>query len=162
VFFSIPSVLEESPEMKLFDMSPTGYTLEYASHLLEAIGEEGRKKYLSQQLPVDLIYPGLFAVTFTLMLTWVARKISEAKSWLFSAAYVPAFAGLFDYLENLGIYIMLVSYPNLSHGLVLFASISTILKSLLTVLFYVLLVYVLVLLGIKFKAQPVAGGDTTR
>ena len=39
LLYTIPSVLELAPEMKLFDMSPTGYSLDYARSLLEAIGE---------------------------------------------------------------------------------------------------------------------------
>jgi len=153
VFFSIPSVIEESPETVLFDMSPFGYSLDYARDLLKAIGEEGRHKYLSQQLPIDLIYPGLFAVTYTLMLAWIVSKLSLGSSWLHYALYVPAFAGLFDYIENFGIYLMIVNYPDLNHGVVLFSSIFTISKSVMTIVFYFLLMYVLVLWGIKHKAQ---------
>ena len=68
ILYSIPAVLEQAPEMKLFDMSPGGYSYEYATELLEVIGPEGREKYLRLQLPIDFIYPGLFAVTYTLML----------------------------------------------------------------------------------------------
>ena len=57
VVFSIPAVLEASPDMVLFDVSPMGYSHEYANELLESIGEDGRRKYMLQQLPVDLIYP---------------------------------------------------------------------------------------------------------
>ena len=100
LLYSIPAVLEEAPDMKLFDMSPSGYTLEYAQELLSAIGEAGRQTYLSLQLPVDFIYPGLFAVTYSLLLAWLFNKGFARESPVFYLALVPFFAGLFDYLEN--------------------------------------------------------------
>lgn len=159
VFASIPAVLEEAPDLVLFDMSPLGYSFEFAVQLLDGIGEEGRRRYLFHQLPIDLVYPGLFAVTYTLMLIWVAGKFANKKSWLFTLAYIPFVAGILDYLENLGIFIMLVSYPDLDSGIVLSASICTVLKSVMTVLFYVLLIYSFIAWGINHKAQPRAGGD---
>ena len=162
VLFSIPAVLEESPDLVLFDMSPMGYSPEYATELLDAIGEAGRRKYMLHQLPVDLIYPGLFAITYTLMLVWVASKFASKNSWLFSLAYVPFVAGIFDYLENVGIFSMLITYPEVLPGIVYSASICTVLKSLMTVFFYILLFYSFIVWGMKHKAQPVAGGDRPR
>ena len=75
---------------------------------------------------------------------------------------IPVAAGVFDYFENLGIIGMLVSYPDLSPSIVLLSSVCTILKSLMTVLFYVLLLYAFCAWGVKTWARPVAGGDGTR
>jgi hypothetical protein len=151
IFYSIPAVLEQAPEMKLFDMSPGGYSYEYATELLEVIGPEGREKYLRLQLPIDFIYPGLFAVTYTLMLIWVFSMRFRAESKIFIMALVPAAAGLFDYIENIGIVMMIKSYPNLSSGLVQFTSTFSILKSIMTIASYILLTYGLLLLAAKRK-----------
>ena len=151
IFYSIPAVLEQAPEMKLFDISPSGYSYEYAKELLEAIGPEGRERYLMLQLPIDFIYPGLFAVTYTLMLIWVFSKRFNSGSKIFILALVPAAAGLFDYIENIGIVIMLKSYPNLSSGVVQFTSTFSSLKSVMTAVFYILLICGLLLLAVKRK-----------
>ena len=151
LFYFIPSVLEQAPEMKLFDMSPGGYSYEYASNLLDAIGPTGREIYLKRQLPIDFIYPGLFAVTYTLMLIWLFSKSVDRKSKIFVLVLVPAAAGLFDYIENIGIISMLITYPDLSPGWVQFTSIFSILKSILTIVFYVLLIYGFLLFGFKRK-----------
>jgi hypothetical protein len=151
ILYSIPAVLEQAPEMKLFDMSPGGYSYEYATELLEVIGPEGREKYLWLQLPIDFIYPGLFAVTYTLMLIWVFSMRFRAESKIFIMALVPATAGLFDYIENIGIAMMIKSYPNLSSGLVQFTSTFSILKSIMTIASYILLTYGLLLLAAKRK-----------
>jgi len=154
LLYSIPAVVVQAPEMRLFDMSPTGYSPEYAESLLTAIGPGGREMYLTRQLPIDLIYPGLFAVTYTLMLIWLFGKRFDAKSKIFLLAFVPSAAGLFDYLENIGIVLMLKSFPKINPMLVHVSSIFSILKSVLTISFYVLLCYGLILLFVRRKHSP--------
>jgi len=149
LLYSIPLVIAAAPHMKLFDMSPAGYSAEYASELLEAIGPGGRGIYLSTQLPLDFIYPGLFGVTFSLLLVWLFRKSFSSGSRIFWFAPVPVLAGFFDYLENIGIITMLLSFPEISHRVVEAASIFTILKSGFTIGFYVLLVIGFVSLVLK-------------
>ena len=138
VFFTIPVVIDGVPDLRLFDMSPTGYDLEYARYLLESIGEVGRDRYISLQLPADFVYPGLFGLTYTLLLTWIFKRGFPPQSRVFYLALVPAFAAAFDYAENIGIIMMLRNYPAISPGTVEFASASTVLKSLLTVASYLL------------------------
>jgi hypothetical protein len=151
LFYSIPAVIAQAPGMRLFDMSPRGYTPTYAETLLKAIGPIGRELYLKRQLPIDFIYPGLFAVTYTLMLVWLFAKRFDAKSKIFLLVLVPAAAGLFDYLENFGIILMLKSFPTISPTLVHVSSMFTILKSVLTITFYLLLCYGFILLFVKRK-----------
>lgn len=139
LLYTIPAVLEEAPDMKLFDMSPSGYSSEYAGNLLNAIGADGRQTYLTLQLPMDFVYPGLFAVTYALLLVWLFNKGFVRESPVFYLAFVPTIAGLFDYLENIGIIMMLRSFPNISAATVAFASMSSVIKSVFTVGFYILL-----------------------
>ena len=148
--------------MILFDMSPLGYSMDFAVNLLNGIGVEGRSTYGTHLLPVDFIYPGLFAVTYSLMLIWAFGKSFSKSSKIFLFSIIPVAAGVFDYLENLGIIGMLVSYPDLSPLIVLISSLFTILKSLMTVLFYILLLYAFGVWGYKIWAKRVAGGDATR
>jgi hypothetical protein len=54
---------------------------------------------------------------------------------------VPIFAGLFDYLENILVVIMIFSYPDISQNLVMLSSVATIVKSGLTTIFFLLLFY---------------------
>ncbi len=65
LLYSIPSVTAFAPELPLFDLSPAGYSFNYANELLNTLGEGGRNLYLSTQLPLDFIYPGLFSVTYS-------------------------------------------------------------------------------------------------
>ena len=139
LFYSIPRVESFAPGIALFDLSPTGYSYQHAILLLETLGETGRNVYLYQQLPIDFIYPGLFAISYSLLLVWLFTKIFAAGSRMFYLAWVPVFAGLFDYLENISIISMIRSFPGLPQELVMIASTFSILKSLFTMAFFLLL-----------------------
>jgi len=139
LLYSIPLVESYAPDTALFDLSPLGYSHQHAVSLLKELGNEGRQIYLSRQLPLDFIYPGLFAVTFSLMLVWLFSKSVKDTSKAFYLAFIPALGGLFDYLENIYIIRMIASYPDLSAGLVQIASTFTLLKSIFTTIFFLLL-----------------------
>ena len=68
LFYSIPAVSVFAPDSPIFDLSPSGYSFNYANELLNSLGTEGRSLYLTTQLPLDFIYPGLFSITYSLML----------------------------------------------------------------------------------------------
>ena len=138
LFYSIPRVESFAPGIALFDLSPTGYSHQHAILLLETLGETGRNVYLYQQLPIDFIYPGLFAISYSLLLVWLFSKSIPAGSKIFFLAWVPVFAGIFDYLENISIISMIRSFPALSQELVGIASTFSILKSLFTMAFFLL------------------------
>jgi hypothetical protein len=66
---TIPKTMGFSNGMKLLDMMPTGYDLNYVSELFNSLGEIGRRTYLTNQIPVDMIYPLLFGLNYCLPLT---------------------------------------------------------------------------------------------
>jgi hypothetical protein len=144
--YSIPAVSAFAPELPLFDMSPTGYTFAYANELLSALGTEGRNLYLTTQLPLDFIYPGLFAITYSLLLVWLFAKTCKVNSKIYVIAFVPFLAGIFDYMENLFIIKMINSFPDLQATTVEIASTFTLLKSGFSTVFFVLLTVGFVLL----------------
>jgi hypothetical protein len=139
LLYSIPSVSVFAPELPLFDLSPAGYSFNYANELLTQLGEEGRNLYLSTQLPLDFIYPGLFAVTYSLLLVWLFGKTFNVNSKVYYFALVPFLAGVFDYVENLFIIKMISSFPELQVNVVKVASTFTILKSSFSMFFFILL-----------------------
>lgn len=145
VLYTIPEVTQHAPGMKLFDLLPAGYSLAYALDLLSTLGEEGRSLYLHRQLPLDFIYPALFAVSCCFGLAWLLAKVFSKDSKLFYFCLVPLAAGLFDYLENICVASMLVLYPDISQQLVFVASAMTILKSVLTTAFFVVLITVTII-----------------
>jgi len=139
LLYTIPAVTAFAPEFPIFDLSPSGYSFSYASELLDKLGNEGRNIYLHSQLPLDFIYPGLFAVTYSLLLVWLFRKYFNINSKVYYLGFVPILAGVFDYLENIFIIKMINSFPDLQMHTVKIASTLTILKSSFTIFFFVLL-----------------------
>ena len=71
---TIPRVQSYAPETALFDLSPAGYTHSQALTLLESLGRAGRDAYLFPQPVINFVYPGLFAICFSLMLIWLYAK----------------------------------------------------------------------------------------
>lgn len=144
---TIPKVMSYAGGMKLLDMIPTGYNAGYVNSLLNALGSEGRNTYLFQQIPIDLIYPFLFGITYCLLYAFIMKKLNKLDSFLFYLCFIPVFAGLFDYLENIGIITLLKGYPENITTMSKITSIFSVLKSSLsTIYFMTLLIALLALL----------------
>lgn len=158
---TIPSVQTYAPDTALFDLSPTGYTHSQALSLLETLGQDGRNTYLFPQLAVDFIYPGLFAICFSLMFVWVYSKRIRSDSKFFYLAALPVLGGIFDYLENILIIRMIMTFPDVSKGLVSVASGFTLLKSAFsTASFLMLILGFLFLLKKTSTGSPQNGNST--
>ena len=149
LLISIPKVLSFSGGMKIFDLMPTGYEPEYAHALLDQLGVAGRNAYLYNQIPVDLIYPFLFGITYCLLLAYLLNRLNSLKAEHFYLCLLPLGAGLFDYLENIGIINLLVSYPHLSDASIQITAFFTVFKSLLSTISFSILIVLLLMLGIK-------------
>ena len=147
---TIPKVMGFAGGMKLLDMLPTGYTTDYVNSLLTALGAEGRKTYLYQQIPLDLIYPCLFGITYCLLYAFIINKLGKQDSFLFYLCFIPVFAGFFDYLENIGIITILKSYPENSSTMSQLTNIFSISKSTLTTIYFVALLIALLTLLTKY------------
>lgn len=144
---TIPKVMLHAGGLKIFDMMPMGYDQQYALTLLEKLGAEGRRVYLYNQIPVDLIYPFLFGITYCLLLAYLLNKLNRLKAEGFYLCVLPLFAGLFDYLENFSIINMLVSYPQLSDKAIHTATFFTVFKSLFSTISFAVLIVMLVFYG---------------
>lgn len=152
ILYTIPSLMNYAGGMKILDMIPTGYKPEYVKSLLEQLGPIGRDYYLFTQLPLDMIYPLLFGVTYSLLLIYLFNKIFNLSSKIQLLALIPMLAGLFDYFENLGIITMLIRYPIFSENIAEITNVFSIMKSITTTSFFILLLFgIAVLLFQKFK-----------
>jgi len=118
--------------------------------------------YLTVQIPIDLVYPAMFSASYALLITWVLKQFRSKESKLFSLAFIPMLAGIFDYLENFGIIAMLTVFPEVPESLVTTASIFTIVKSVFTTVFFVVLFFSLAALAMSVlkKKQRLAGDES--
>ena len=146
---TIPKTMEFSNGMKLLDMMPTGYDLNYVSELFTSLGENGRLTYLTNQIPVDMIYPFLFGVSYCLLIGYFLTKLNKLNSVFFYLCFLPVIAGIADYLENIGIITMLNNFPDLSLSTAKVTNVFSVVKSMTTTVFFVALIIILLMLGIK-------------
>ncbi|MFD1616242.1 hypothetical protein [Gelatiniphilus marinus] len=150
---TIPKTMEFSNGMKLLDMMPTGYDLDYVSELFSFLGENGRLTYLTNQIPVDMIYPLLFGLSYCLLLGYLLKKMNKLNSQYIYLCLIPIIAGIADYLENIGIIAMLKNYPELTAVAVKTTSFFSLIKSISTSVFFIVLIVMLIILGIKFMKR---------
>lgn len=143
--YSIPKVIRYANEMKILDMLPTGYDAEYVQKLFATLGETGRSIYLFQQIPLDILYPGLFAIAYTLLFKIIFSKDNKFQNLI----VFPIFAGIFDYVENIGIVIMLTIYPLFHPWIANLTNVFSILKSFSTTLTFIILIIALIMLVIN-------------
>ena len=146
---TIPMTMEYANGMDLLDMMPSGYDSEYIASLFGQLGAEGRKTYLTRQIPLDLIYPGLFAICYSLMIAYFLKNLGRLRSSLFFLCFLPLIAGGADYLENFGIISMLNNYPDLDSSIASLTNTFTIVKSITTTVFFTVILVLLIMLGIK-------------
>jgi hypothetical protein len=149
LFLTIPQVMVYARGMKLFDMMPTGYDPGYATAFLDTLGPAGRSVYLTHQLPVDLLYPLFSALAYCLLMAWLFKKLNLFEKPVFYLCLLPLVAGLFDYLENFGIITMILKYPEVSPVLVSTVSGFTLIKSMLSALFFIILILAFAIFLIK-------------
>jgi hypothetical protein len=146
---TIPEVMNFSDGMKILDMIPAGYDPEYVNSLLVRLGAEGRNAYLYHQIPVDMIYPFLFAISSCLILAYFLNKLKKSDGALFYLCFIPLFSGVFDYCENIGIIAMLNNFPESSNILIRTTSVFSVMKSLSTISYFIILAILLIVFGVK-------------
>ena len=146
---TIPKVMDFAHGMNLLDMMPMGYNLEYVHSLFQALGSEGRKAYLYQQIPLDMIYPFFFGISYCLVLAYFLDKLNRLKSPFVYLCLLPLIAGVADYLENFGVIALLNNYPEISNRMVTMTSIFSLIKSVCTTIYFFILTTSLVAVGIR-------------
>ncbi len=140
VFVTIPKVSAFGDGLKVLDMVPTGYDFDYVKSLFDNLGEEGRAVYLKQQIPLDLIYPFLYAISNLLLLAYLLKKSGIQKTRFYFLCLIPVAGRIFDYLENFGTIGLLTKYPEITPFQVSINNYFTILKSSFVTLFFIVLI----------------------
>jgi hypothetical protein len=129
--WSLPTISSAAGGLAPFDMRPGGYDFAEARGFLSALTADGTAFYLNVQLPLDIAYPALVALTLFFSIAATAPKKLGRWRWVPAALALPV--AFFDYLENHAIALMIETGPSrLSPELVLNASQWTILKSMTT------------------------------
>lgn len=154
LFYTIPRVVLFSDGMPVLDTMPTGYDVTYVQTLFDSLGEAGRHNYLNVQIPVDLVYPLLFFVCYTLLAVYLMKHTNRLYTAWFALCFLPIIAAIADYAENISIINLLKSYPDLSENLIKSAKLFTIIKSSVTTVYFIGL-FVLVAIWILRKLRSI-------
>jgi hypothetical protein len=155
LIITIPNTMDFSNGMKLLDMMPTGYDFNYVNKLFSALGDIGRETYLTNQIPIDMLYPLLFGISYCLLMAFFLKKINKLNTPFFHLCLLPIIAGIADYFENIGIIFMLNSYPDFTETAVNTTSIFSVIKSISTSVFLIALVVIIILVVIKFFKKSI-------
>lgn len=150
---TIPMVMSFTAGMKIPDLMPAGYDPQYIAKLLNELGERGRQVYLYRQIPLDMIYPLLFAITYSLVLGYILNKLGKLANPYSYLCLLPVMAGFFDYLENIGIITLLATYPDPATGLCRMTSLFTVFKSLFTTFYFLILILFIFFYFIRRKKR---------
>ncbi len=140
ILVTIPEVSSYANGLQLLDVMPFGYDLAYVETLFDKLGPEGRRAYKMQQLPVDMVYPILFGLSFSLLLAYVLKRTLPENSPLYLLCFLPFIVTTLDYLENFRILQLLNSYPSFSPDQISRLSQITVWKSILTVTVFLILI----------------------
>ena len=146
---TIPKTMAFSNGIKLLDMMPQGYNLEYVKTLFNTLGVEGRTIYQFQQIPVDMIYPFLFGMSYCLTMGYFLNKLNKLDSIFFYLCLLAPIAGISDYIENIGIIAMLNNFPDITQTLVSTTSTFSLIKSVSTTIYFIALIVILIVIGIN-------------
>lgn len=127
---TLPQLQVFSDGLRVPDMMVSGYDTAYLQQFFSKLGSSGRQFYLWRQLPLDMLYPALFAATYSVLLAYLSLKTGrKAKIWRKALPLLPLIAGLFDYLENILLIVLLRQYPQVSVIQAATASVFTVCKS---------------------------------
>ena len=146
---TIPYIMSFSGGLNILDMMPAGYDAAYVNQLFTQLGDTGRNAYLYIQIPLDLVYPALYGIGFSLVLAWFLNRLGKLGGNLVYLCLLPVVASIFDYSENLGIIAMLQTWPSIPATLVKVTNLFSILKSGFTTIYFIILIIVIVIFGVK-------------
>lgn len=119
------------PKFQTLDTS-LSYTPNKAYELISSYGEQGRPYYAVIEVTLDLLYPFLTALMFSLMILYTFKHAFPGNNWVLYLSLAPYAVLLADYLENACLVIMLLIYPREMISLAQISNFFTLTKFVLT------------------------------
>lgn len=101
------------------------YTPTYAYQLLGEYGAEGRAFYAFFTMTADLVYPIIYTLLLCALVGHAWKIFIEDNFRLSRFIFVPFLVLLFDYAENICVFILLKNYPTQMDSLASLSSIFT-------------------------------------
>ena len=127
----------------------SSYTPDEAFRLISSYGEQGRQYYAVIEATLDLVYPLVTALLFSLIIFYTFKRAFPNHSWALYFSLAPYTVLLADYLENTCVVFMLLTYPRESALAARLSNFFTVAKFSLAPL---QLIFVVGLIGWLFQA----------
>lgn len=118
--------------------------------LLSAYGVAGRGFYVRCSIILDFAVPLLYSSFFTVCMVWIIKKSTAKKMWITIMLLLGILLCLSDWIENIFLIIIINHYPEQLVIMTYLACASTILKTVLTNLFFILIVVGFAFLLLKY------------
>ncbi len=134
------------------------YTPAQVYSMVESYGAAGRAAYRAFELTGDILYPIVYTLFFSLLLTWLFQRGFAPDSPVQRLNILPLATWLFDLFENLGIVAMLSIFPSTPAWLAWTAASFTLLKWM-SVAAIVLLLLLGLVMAIKNRFKRPAAAD---
>lgn len=140
------------PQLKasLLQLAEEDFTAspEKTASKINQLGEKGRERYRRYQA-FDSAGTLVTTIAATLLMTYALSRLVDSRSVLGLLVYVPAAAGICDWIENASLARAAAEFPKSSLGALLVASVATRLKLLLAGVALPLLLYCSARLGLE-------------
>jgi hypothetical protein len=104
------------------------YTPAKVYGMIDAYGAETRASYRLFEMTGDIIYPIVYTLFFSLLITWLFQRGFPASSQMQKFNVVPFGSWLFDLLENICIVTMISIYPSTPTALAWISTVFTLTK----------------------------------
>jgi hypothetical protein len=127
-FVIVPAIY---PKFQTLD-TLSSYTPHKAYDLISSYGEQGRQSYTIIELTLDLVYPLITAMMFSLMILYTFKRAFPGVEWVQYVSFAPYVVMVSDYLENVFVVTMLLSYPRDLVGISQIANFFTVAKFVLS------------------------------
>jgi hypothetical protein len=122
-----------SPDMSFF------YTADKLYEMAEAYEEQGRAAYIRARFTFDLIWPLVYMLFLSTMISWLLKRVHLSENRWRWANLAPLLGTTFDYAENISTSLVMYRYPESTDILAMFAPIFTAIKWILVAGSFVLL-----------------------
>jgi hypothetical protein len=104
-----------------------GYSIGELQAIISSIGSEGMTVWAQVHL-LDYFFPLVYSCAMAFGILLELRSAYPERSSLKLLVFLPLFACLMDYLENIFVLSQILSYPNLSEPVIILASAFTTIK----------------------------------
>lgn len=128
-----------------------GFDYQKAYGMLFNLGEEGRLFYLNNIIPMDFPFPLTYMLFYSSWMVVLMKKTNMNSSFL-ALVFVPVLAMICDWIENIGVIILLKNFPNMPLLAVRMSSISGMIK-MCGIIGSIAILLMLSIISIKNKIQ---------